>query len=117
MPSEILRAGGRRLSRRRHVAHAPELGRRQVRRAERRSEALCMCAPILFIYLFYSAVFTFVHDAQLVQSILDQSHLAPFTTHIQPILAEYDHAMRLYPLPTCVRTASYTTPTFVLILS
>ncbi|KAI0251432.1 epsilon DNA polymerase [Lactifluus subvellereus] len=35
-------------------------------------------------------------------SILDQSHLAPFTTHIQPVLAEYDHAMRLYPLPTCV---------------
>ncbi|KAI0270066.1 DNA polymerase epsilon subunit B [Russula aff. rugulosa BPL654] len=35
-------------------------------------------------------------------SILDQSHLSPFTTHIQPILAEYDHAMRLYPLPTCV---------------
>lgn len=40
---------------------------------------------------------------KLVQSILDQSHLSPFTTHIQPILAEYDHAMRLYPLPTCVR--------------
>ncbi|KAN0115600.1 DNA polymerase alpha/epsilon subunit B domain containing protein [Russula decolorans] len=38
----------------------------------------------------------------LVQSILDQSHLSPFTTHVQPILAEYDHAMRLYPLPTCV---------------
>ncbi|KAH9039302.1 DNA polymerase epsilon subunit B [Lactarius pseudohatsudake] len=38
----------------------------------------------------------------LVQSILDQSHLAPFTTHIQPILPEYDHTMRLYPLPTCV---------------
>jgi len=38
----------------------------------------------------------------LVQSILDQSHLAPFTTHIQPILSDYDHALRLYPLPTCV---------------
>jgi hypothetical protein len=40
---------------------------------------------------------------QLVQSILDQSHLTPSTTHIQPVLPEYDHAMRLYPLPTCVR--------------
>jgi len=54
VPSEVLRAGDRRLSRRRHVAHAPELGRRQVRRAERRSEALCMsrcmsmCTPSLF---------------------------------------------------------------------
>ncbi|KAI0272768.1 DNA polymerase epsilon subunit B [Gloeopeniophorella convolvens] len=38
----------------------------------------------------------------LVQSILDQSHLSPFTTHIQPVLAEHDHTMRLYPLPTCV---------------
>ena len=40
---------------------------------------------------------------QLVQSILDQSHLTPSTTYIQPVLPEYDHAMRLYPLPTCVR--------------
>jgi hypothetical protein len=47
--------------------------------------------------------FCLYNARQLVQSILDQSHLAPFTTHIQPILAEYDHAMRLYPLPTCVR--------------
>jgi len=57
VPSEVLRAGDRRLSRRRHVAHAPELGRRQVRRAERRSEALCtsrcmsMCTPSPFFYL------------------------------------------------------------------
>ena len=43
---------------------------------------------------------------KLVQSILDQSHLAPFTTHIQPILPEYDHTMRLYPLPTCVRVVA-----------
>ena len=44
--------------------------------------------------------------AKLVQSILDQSYLAPFTTHIQPILPDYDHTMRLYPLPTCVRVFS-----------
>jgi len=40
--------------------------------------------------------------AQLVQSILDQSHLTPLTTHIQPVLPDFDHALRLYPLPTAV---------------
>ena len=65
---------------------------------------VCVHPSFFFFSSSTSAVFTFVHDAQLVQSILDQSHLAPFTTYIQPILAEYDHAMRLYPLPTCVRT-------------
>lgn len=40
--------------------------------------------------------------AQLVQSILDQSHLIPLTTHIQPVLPDFDHAFRLYPLPTAV---------------
>jgi len=38
----------------------------------------------------------------LVSSILDQSHLAPFTLNIQPTLSDYDHALRLYPLPTVV---------------
>ncbi|PIL37097.1 hypothetical protein GSI_00789 [Ganoderma sinense ZZ0214-1] len=38
----------------------------------------------------------------LVQTILDQSHLMPVTTSIQPTLSEYDHAFRLYPLPTTV---------------
>ncbi|OBZ70294.1 hypothetical protein A0H81_09963 [Grifola frondosa] len=38
----------------------------------------------------------------LVQSILDQSHLMPVTNAIQPILSEYDHVLRLYPLPTAV---------------
>ncbi|EGO01867.1 hypothetical protein SERLA73DRAFT_177419 [Serpula lacrymans var. lacrymans S7.3] len=36
----------------------------------------------------------------LVQSILDQSHLLPLTSNIQPTLPDYDHALRLYPLPT-----------------
>ncbi|KAF8639903.1 hypothetical protein AX17_001154 [Amanita inopinata Kibby_2008] len=36
----------------------------------------------------------------LVQSILDQSHLSPFTISVQPRLADYDHALRLHPLPT-----------------
>ncbi|KAF7332054.1 DNA polymerase epsilon subunit [Mycena kentingensis (nom. inval.)] len=36
----------------------------------------------------------------LVQSILDQGHLCPLTINIHPTLSDYDHAMRLYPLPT-----------------
>ncbi|KAF8913996.1 epsilon DNA polymerase [Gymnopilus junonius] len=36
----------------------------------------------------------------LVQSILDQSHLCPLTINIQPVLSDYDHSLRLYPLPT-----------------
>ncbi|RDX55559.1 epsilon DNA polymerase [Lentinus brumalis] len=38
----------------------------------------------------------------LVQTILDQSHLMPVTISIQPTLSDYDHALRLYPLPTAV---------------
>ncbi|KAH9482742.1 DNA polymerase epsilon subunit B [Psilocybe cubensis] len=38
----------------------------------------------------------------LVQSILDQSHLSPFTINIQPVLSDYDHSLRLYPLPTAL---------------
>src|SRR5216684_873775 len=49
-----------------------------------------------------SRLFSNTSSRQLVQSILDQNHLSPSTTHIQLILAEYDHAMRLYPLHACV---------------
>lgn len=63
----------------------------------------------LFIY-FYSKII--IMPRQLVQSILDQSHLTPSTTYIQPVLPEYDHAMRLYPLPTCVR-ATLLFPSFL----
>ncbi|KZT20388.1 DNA polymerase epsilon subunit B [Neolentinus lepideus HHB14362 ss-1] len=38
----------------------------------------------------------------LVQTMLDQSHLSPLTNNIQPVYADYDHALRLYPLPTAV---------------
>lgn len=38
----------------------------------------------------------------LVQSILDQAHLSPLTINIQPTLADYDHSLRLYPLPTAL---------------
>jgi len=38
----------------------------------------------------------------LVQTILDQSHLSPFVNSIQPTLSDFDHTLRLYPLPTAV---------------
>lgn len=37
-----------------------------------------------------------------MQTILDQSHLVPLSNQIQPTLSEFDHALRLYPLPTAV---------------
>ncbi|GAA6004474.1 DNA polymerase epsilon noncatalytic subunit [Rhodotorula paludigena] len=36
----------------------------------------------------------------LVQTILDQAHLAPLPLPVRPVLWEYDHALRLYPMPT-----------------
>lgn len=30
-------------------------------------------------------------------------HLSPLSLNIQPVLADYDHTLRLYPLPTVVR--------------
>jgi DNA polymerase epsilon subunit 2 len=44
---------------------------------------------------------------QLVQSILDQAHLSPLTINIQPTLADYDHSLRLYPLPTAVSSSCF----------
>ncbi|KDQ20670.1 hypothetical protein BOTBODRAFT_26684 [Botryobasidium botryosum FD-172 SS1] len=38
----------------------------------------------------------------LVQSILDQCHLSPLPITVQPVLWEYDHALRLYPMPTAL---------------
>ncbi|TIC26068.1 hypothetical protein E3Q11_03186 [Wallemia mellicola] len=36
----------------------------------------------------------------LVQTIIDQAHLSPFSINSRPVLWEYDHALRLYPIPT-----------------
>ena len=41
-------------------------------------------------------------DFQLVQTVLDQSHLSPLAKSVQPVHSEFDHALRLYPLPTAV---------------
>lgn len=44
--------------------------------------------------------------AALAQTILDQAHLAPLPLAIRPILWDYDHSLRLYPMPTTVSTLS-----------
>ncbi|GAA5970423.1 hypothetical protein JCM8115_004552 [Rhodotorula mucilaginosa] len=36
----------------------------------------------------------------LVQTVLDQAHLAPLPISVRPVLWDYDHALRLYPMPT-----------------
>ncbi|KAK4052790.1 DNA-directed DNA polymerase epsilon, subunit B [Microbotryomycetes sp. JL201] len=36
----------------------------------------------------------------LVQTVLDQAHLAPLPLNIRPVVWDYDHALRLYPMPT-----------------
>ncbi|WWD06489.1 DNA polymerase epsilon subunit B [Kwoniella europaea PYCC6329] len=38
----------------------------------------------------------------LVQTILDQTHLSPLPISIRPTLWEYDHALRLYPMPSAL---------------
>ncbi|WWD21020.1 DNA polymerase epsilon subunit B [Kwoniella shandongensis] len=38
----------------------------------------------------------------LVQTILDQTHLSPLPISIRPTLWEYDHSLRLYPMPSAV---------------
>ena len=42
------------------------------------------------------------HSFQLVQTVIDQSHLMPVLNSVQPVLADFDHALRLYPAPTAV---------------
>lgn len=37
-----------------------------------------------------------------MKTILDQSHLTPFPLHVAPTYWSYDHALRLYPLPTAL---------------
>ncbi|KAG7528621.1 hypothetical protein FFLO_06044 [Filobasidium floriforme] len=38
----------------------------------------------------------------LVQTILDQTHLSPLPIQVRPTIWEWDHALRLYPMPTTV---------------
>lgn len=34
--------------------------------------------------------------------MLDQAHLSPLPQSVRPTLWEYDHALRLYPMPTAL---------------
>ena len=47
-------------------------------------------------------VATWQLTTQLVQTILDQTHLSPLPPSTRPTLWEYDHALRLYPMPTAI---------------
>ncbi|WOO83431.1 DNA polymerase epsilon subunit B [Vanrija pseudolonga] len=38
----------------------------------------------------------------LVQTVLDQAHLSPLPQSVRPTLWEFDHALRLYPMPTAL---------------
>ncbi|WFD18523.1 DNA-directed DNA polymerase [Malassezia caprae] len=44
----------------------------------------------------------------LVSTLLDQAHLCPLPPLVRPILWEYAHALRLYPMPSAVRLCSDT---------
>ncbi len=41
----------------------------------------------------------------LVVTLLDQGHLCPLPLTVQPVYWDYDHALRLFPLPDVVRGA------------
>lgn len=47
----------------------------------------------------------------MVQTVLDQCHLSPLPLSVRPTLWDYDHALRLYPMPTAVRSIFHTPPT------
>ncbi|KAL7417965.1 putative epsilon DNA polymerase [Mrakia frigida] len=38
----------------------------------------------------------------LVQTVLDQCHLSPLPLSVRPTLWDYDHTLRLYPMPTAL---------------
>lgn len=40
----------------------------------------------------------------LVSTLLDQAHLCPLPHQVRPILWEYAHSLRLYPMPSAVRS-------------
>lgn len=50
--------------------------------------------------------------SQLVSSLCDQAYLSPLPAHVQPVLWEHDHALRLFPLPDALiladRSARFT---------
>jgi hypothetical protein len=51
---------------------------------------------------------------QLVKTLAEQAHLCPFPLPVKPVLWNYDHVLRLYPLPHITlladQTAAFTVP-------
>ncbi|CAG8631380.1 4013_t:CDS:10, partial [Ambispora leptoticha] len=39
---------------------------------------------------------------EVIKSIIDQSHISPFKLSVRPVYWEFDHALRIYPLPNAV---------------
>jgi hypothetical protein len=48
---------------------------------------------------------------QLVATICEQAHLCPLPLTVQPVYWDYDHALRLYPLPDVVSCVARATTT------
>ena len=46
----------------------------------------------------------------LVKTLLSQAHLCPLPLHVRPVYWQYDHVLRLYPLPDLVVLGDYSAP-------
>jgi len=51
---------------------------------------------------------------KLIKTILDQSHLSPFSHSIRPVFWDHGGALSLYPLPTALVLADAETPQFAI---
>ncbi|EXJ90771.1 hypothetical protein A1O1_03875 [Capronia coronata CBS 617.96] len=51
---------------------------------------------------------------KLIKTVLDQSHLAPFTHSIRPVFWDHASPLSLYPLPTALVLADAETPAFAI---
>ncbi|GAA93845.1 uncharacterized protein L969DRAFT_84704 [Mixia osmundae IAM 14324] len=49
-------------------------------------------------------------EHHLAQLVLDQGHLCPLPISVRPVLWEYDHTLRLYPMPTALVLADKYSP-------
>lgn len=51
---------------------------------------------------------------KVIKTLLDQSHLSPFTQSIRPVFWDHASALSLYPLPTALVLADAETPQFAI---
>lgn len=42
-----------------------------------------------------------------MKTLLDQAHICPLPLHVNPVYWQYDHALRLYPLPDVIVLADF----------